>query len=874
MQTNYILSLADANATLETVGGKGASLARLVAHGLPVPDGFHVTTAAYRQFVAHNNLNPAIEAALATVSIDQPGTLDSASRLIHDLFTQATIPADVSGAIIQAYNRLPGDQPAVAVRSSATAEDLPDLSFAGQQDTFLNIHTPAAVLEAVRRCWASLWTARAIGYRQRNQVDHRAVSLAVVVQLLIPAEVAGILFTSNPLTGRNDQALINAAWGLGEAIVGGAVTPDTLVVEKASGALVERQTAEKQLMTVRVDGATQEQAVPAELRRAPTLDDQAASELVRLGVQIEQIFGLPMDIEWALADGAFAILQARPITALPAIQAPAPFEWVLPKPKSQYMRGSLADLTPNPVSPLFASMGIPAIADMGISRVMRVLTRSESNLPRDYITTINHYVYLCGSFTRQEWWWVLTHMLPSFPRLMRQGFTHWRDEVRPRYTQAAQDWKDKPVEEMTTEQLWREIKELVNSLGEYIASILVATTGASAGTEMLFRRVYEKMVQRAGDPEAAVFLLGFDSIPMRAEKSLFDLAEWARRQPELAAWIENNPASELAQLRAADAPPVGVPQETWTGWQSRFRQHLDRFGYIIYEVDFAKPLPLDDPTPMLQACKMYLRGEGGNPHERQENLETRRIQSTEAILQRARGLRRWAFRKSLELAQSRGEVREDAIADIGLGYPALRRALIELGRRLATAGAIEAAGDIFYLERTEIEAAVSALQHNSSLPSLVATVQARRASLEAAQRLTPPPMLPPAKKYLGFDMSHFVPLSEEDHTEEALKGIGASAGRVTAPACVMATPEDFDRMQPGNVIVAPITTPAWTPLFAMASAVVTDIGGPLSHGSIVAREYGIPAVMGTGIATKRIRDGQSITVDGSAGTVALLPDGS
>ncbi len=874
MQPVYVLTLADSHVTLEIAGGKGASLARLASHGLPVPDGFHVTTAAYDLFVAENKLLPRIQAALKEVDLNQPATLEAASRVIRDLFANASISADVAGAIARAYGCLPGNRPSVAVRSSATAEDLPELSFAGQQDTYLNINTPAEVLEAVKRCWASLWTARAIGYREKNRINHQAVSLAVVVQLLVPAEAAGILFTANPLNGQRDQMLINAAWGLGEAVVGGAVNPDTMVVDKASSQVLERQTADKQVMTVRLDGATQEQPVPPELRSAPVLDDFAVAELVRLGVQIEQIYGMPMDIEWALADGKYSILQARPITALPEPQALAPVEWILPKPKGQYMRGSLADLMPNPVSPLFVSMGIPAIVEMGVNHVMRQMTRSEPALPRDYITTINHYVYMCGTFSSKELRWILIHMVPSFPRLMRDGFKLWRDDIRPRYAQTAADWKDRSMKELTTDELWRCIQDLVDRMGEYIASILVATTGASAGTEMLFSRVYDKLVKREGDPEATTFLMGYNSLPIQADKSLFDLAEWVRNYPELANLILNTDASVLTRLWSADSPPMDLPQEIWVEWQRRFRAHLDHFGHIIYEADFTKPLPLDDPTPMLQVCQMHLRGEGTNPYERQSNLETRRLHSTETVLKNIRGFRRWAFQQSLRLAQSRAEVREDAIADIGLGYPALRRAFIELGCRLVHTGVIEVPADIYYLNKTELETILPGLVRNSPLSSMVSSVRERRAALEAARHLSPPPTLPPTKKYMGIDMTHFVPSSESEQTEHILKGVGASAGIVTATACVLSSPQDFNRMQPGNVIVAPITTPAWTPLFAMASAVVTDIGGPLSHGSIIAREYGIPAVLGTGIATRRIHHGQRITVDGSAGVVTLLKNSS
>jgi pyruvate,water dikinase len=264
---------------------------------------------------------------------------------------------------------------------------------------------------------------------------------------------------------------------------------------------------------------------------------------------------------------------------------------------------------------------------------------------------------------------------------------------------------------------------------------------------------------------------------------------------------------------------------------------------------------------------MYLRGAGVNPHERQLAAEETRIQSAEAAIERLRGLRRWAFRKTLGIAQTMAQVRENALADIGLGYPLLREMLRELGRRFVQAGAIAQPDDIFWLKVDEVQEAMTDRQTD-----MAGRVAQRQALHEALKRVTPPPVLPPKKRYMGFDMETWTPAAESRQSGGALKGVAASAGQVTAPACVLHGPADFGQMRPGDVLVAATTTPAWTPLFAMASAVVTDIGGPLSHGSIVAREYGIPAVMGVGVATRRIRSGQVITVDGSAGLVTL--DGS
>jgi hypothetical protein len=326
MPEAFTLALTDPRATIETVGGKGASLAHLKAGGLPVPNGFCVTTEAYRQFVSFHGLQDQILAAASAASPDRPETLEDASAKIAQLFAQRAVPQEVTQAITDAYTNLGGERLPVAVRSSATAEDLPQLSFAGQQETYLNVRGTAKVLAAIQRCWASLWTARAIGYRARNGIAHQTVSLAVVIQELVPAEASGVLFTADPMTGKSDRVVINAAWGLGEAIVGGKVTPDAMGVEKASGRVTDIRTSPKEVMTIPAGEGTQEEWVPTERRNRSVLSRAQARELARLGVKTEKLFGLPMDLEWALARGRIYLLQARPITALPG-HNPAQGEW-------------------------------------------------------------------------------------------------------------------------------------------------------------------------------------------------------------------------------------------------------------------------------------------------------------------------------------------------------------------------------------------------------------------------------------------------------------------------------------------------------------------------------------------------------------------
>jgi len=869
MSVEYILELYDQNATLETVGGKGASLARLLNAGLPVPDGFNVTTAAYVDFVSFNDLQFAITAALDKADLTQPGDLESASAEIRDLFAQAIIPPELATNIVEAYAALPGTNPAVAVRSSATAEDLPDASFAGQQDTYLNVSGASEVLAAVQKCWASLWTARAIGYRARLGISPDQVALAVVVQLLIPAEAAGILFTANPLNGARDQAMISAAWGLGEAIVGGIVTPDTLVVEKSTGHVVDRQTADKQVMTVRVNGGTQEQNVPENLRTIPVISDALAAELAHLGVQIEELYATPMDIEWALADGRISIVQARPITTLPETVAEVDTSWTLPQPKGQYMRGSIIDLMPDPLTPLFATLGIDAL-NHGINRLIHWIAKKERLIfPGGWFLLINGYLYYSVNFTPKQWWALLVTLVPKIPRILRDGIPYWREEALPAYKNTVAHWRAKSLVEMSPSEILEGVHAVLDVAMDHLGSLMVGTMGASAGSEGLFTRVYDRLIKKEGDPLGTTYLMGYNSIPIQSEKALYDISTWVQKDEDLAQTIIALPGeSILASMRAGLVPEV-ISQEIWLEWCSRFTNYLERFGYSIYDLDFGKPLPMDDPAPMIETIRLYLSGGGSNPYQRQAELEARRVEASESMKRRVKGLRGWAFRKSLGWAQKQAEVREDGIAEIGLGYPLLRNFLSELGRRFVLAGGITEAGDIYWLTGDEVHTAVNSIENGESLESLVGAVEKRKSIWQAQAKLTPPPMLPPKKKYMGFDTELFLGMDVGEQAGDTLKGVAASPGKVTATARVLYGPGDFDQMKPGDILVAPITTPAWTPLFAMAAGIVTDVGGPLSHGSIVAREYGIPAVLGTAVATKRITSGQRITIDGSAGLVTL-----
>jgi len=898
---SLVLPMADPAATLERVGGKGASLARMAAAGLPVPPGFHITTAAYRRYVAENGLQARILAVVAAVSVDMPASLDAAAAQIAELFARGAMPDEIAVAIRQAYTQLGGggEQP-VAVRSSATAEDLPEMSFAGQQETYLNVRGTAQVLDAVKRCWASLWTARAIGYRARAGIAPQDVSLAVVVQELVPADAAGVLFTANPVTGARDQVMINAAWGLGEAIVSGQVTPDTLVVDKASGRILEQRISAKDRMTVRGPGGTHEEPVPEDRRDRPVLSATQAAELARLGARIEALYGQPMDIEWALADGRFFVVQARPITALPAApagsaqslapqapapQAPAPqaAQWHLPNPKGRYMRSSVFELLPDPLSPLFATLGLPAW-----SRAMNELFRSvgiQGGFPMMTLVTIDGYGYYDLTLTPAQtakFLLVLPRVTVLFPRLMRTAQSRWQ-EARSSYAALVNRWQTTDLAGASAAALLAGVRDLTDEAAMYYLTIQGGILPAAYMSEALFTLLYNRFLKRSTDPAALTFVLGYDSAPIQAEKSLYDLAQWARSHPDVAARLESMSSEQFTaayreQAARQPAHTAQVAQATdgawpdaWAEFWRRLAEHLARFGHAIYDLDFAKPVLADDPAPVLETLKFFLSGTAPSPYERQRAAEAARERATRRMLVQLHGTRRGLFRRLVAWAQRFAPLREDALADVGLGWPVLRRMLREIGRRLVTNHVIDIPDDVFWLTQDELHQAALALDAGQPLASYQPVIAERRAMWERDRALTPPAALPlkGGARFMGIDFTSMMPARTSQPTGDVLKGIAASPGRVTGPTRVITGPDEFAQMRAGDILVARITTPAWTPLFALAAGVVTDVGGPLSHSSIVAREYHIPAVLGTGVATERLHSGQRITVDGDAGTVTF-----
>jgi phosphohistidine swiveling domain-containing protein len=850
---SLVLALDDTAATLERVGGKGASLARMVAAGLPVPPGFHITTAAYRLFVARYGLQEQILAAVSKASPDQPATCDTAAQMIAALFAQHPMPDEVAQAVRQAYVELGGGNLPVAVRSSATAEDLPNLSFAGQQETYLNMRGEAQVLDAVKRCWASLWTARAISYRIRNHITPEEVSLAVVVQELVPADAAGIMFTANPMTGKHNQIMINAAWGLGEAIVDGLVTPDTVVVDKNSGTIVASEINEKDVMTVRTLTGTHEEPVPEDQRRQAVLSPAQATELARIGMLIEQLYEQPMDIEWALKDGHFFIVQARPITSLPQQHRHIDAWNDSLTLDCLWTRGNIGEAIPDVVTPCSRSLLDLFFDDM---------------MPTLYIGGYSPIGYIGGRPYMN-----LSLMMTLFATIGAK---------RERLFEAIGDIFGRVPDDMEIPVLpisrWTVLQTVLTKtlrnrqrIRENVKKLPAFLVTAAARSEDLLTRV-----QAAPSP-AALVTLWQDELEPYLHECNYMMEAGAKGEGgafvsvrntlrKLVGETDTNALLLVTDSGASQLASLGQLQ----GLTQLMHGEIDRatftrqYGHRSpHEFELSYPRPAEDP----QWIDQQLAGLCTAPTDI-TTLLARQKEAQEAARDRFQSRYPRQAEKLLgKIASARKEVRErEATRSEQIRVLWLVRAFV------LRAGALTGQGEkLFFLSLKEI---LALLKGDDS--ALVA-IPERQAIYEDYCALPTYPALirghfdpfawaaDPQRRTDVFDGS-----GKSVAESDTVTGFPGAPGVVEGRARVALTVEEGEQLQPGEILVTTLTNIGWTPLFPRAAAVVTDVGAPLSHASIVARELGIPAVVGCGNATMRLHTGDWLRVNGEQGTVEVL----
>ena len=808
---DFVLTMNSSTATLATAGGKGANLSHLVRAGFPVPAGFLISTEAYLAFVQANKLQPQIVALARSGAATDVETVGAS---IRQLFERASIPSQVATAIQQAYAALCQDEDAslpLAVRSSATAEDLPGASFAGQQDTYLNVRGEQALLQAVKRCWSSLWTTRALAYRARQGIDPATVSLAVVVQTMVRASAAGILFTANPLTGARDEIVIDAAWGLGEAIVSGLVTPDHLIADKATGTIKQVVVADKAVMTAPTSSGTEERAVEADRRSAQVLDAAQVAQLARLGNAIEAHYHIPQDIEWCLAGDQVWIVQSRPITTLP----PGPIRWESPVSGAKWIKDlQAAEWATEPLSPLGATTTFATM----IATRQRKLPMQRS----PWCALINGWLYMRADFRLL---WLATGLI-GLVGMIAAGTLGGHQRMRrrwPRRLTLLDSLEQTDLAQLSDAALQAHTDRLLEASGWWWWEVTLYAAAALLGEQLIGKLGVPKLA----DP--AVLFRGNDSLLLEAERAL--------RQVDTKGSVE---------------------------------AYLARFGHFVESADPIHPTLRESPEVLGQHLSAVRHSET-SPDERLVRARSARIEA-EGLVRTLHGPRGWLSRGLLTLGQSYAAHVEDTVFHFQRVLSIVRATFLEAGQRLARRGAVERAEDVFYLERGEVWTPPAALAER---------VKERRLQRARNMRLAPPPFVPllsdatwgsdPLWKLFSSALGATVLRRgvQERNGKRILVGTPGSPGRAQGTARIIAGPDDFHRFQPGDVLVAHTTTPIWTPLLNIASAVVTEVGGPFSHAAIVTREFGIPLVNGALDATQVIVDGVPIVVDGSAGIVEL-----
>lgn len=849
------------------VGGKGANLGEMIGAGLPVPGGFVVLTGAYDRFVEVNRLAELIDGLLSGVAPDDIGALDEATGQIRQAFSDALIPVEVAREIRLAYEVL--EDATVAIRSSSTAEDLPGLSFAGQYSTYLNIRGTGAVLDHVRQCWASLWNSRAVAYRIREGIGTDTLAHAVVVQRMVDAEKAGILFTANPVNGRRDQMLLNASWGLGEAIVGGEVNPDQWVVAKKDGNVLEERPARKEVMTVRREGGIDLVAVPEDRKDVICLNREDIRELHRFAFDVEEWFGSAQDIEWAYADGRFWLVQTRPITSLypmPALR-PGKAGFRVHLNFNNYSQAMKEPFTPMGEELIKAMLG-GMIAEYG-----------KKNTSGD------------------RFWW--------YQNLGGRVFIDITDFMRTEKSWGKfrkEDPNDK--DPLTTKALLQLVERNRDNLIDPSRQVNLKRMVSPKLLRLLagIGRRYMVGVTKPEKARAKAVAMGYETVAQFRE-ALWDL----ETTEEKLRWMENNArllfingfgllsyvmvsstymekARKILMDKLGDASDLhdvekSVPHSVTTqmgmkllslakeyaGRGSRpsvkdpeIREFLALYGHrSAVELDVGVPSWTEKPQYVLDLINTYI-----DNNNFQEGIDRfhQGEKDAEAAIGRIReklegaGHRRAARKTEKMLRDFRAMfgIREQSKFVLTQALQILREMLLGIGQEMVSAGQLTDETDIFFLTMDDIRLGGdlrSLAEHN------------RQQFMVNNKRKAPRILTSTGEAVYG-------PVAERN--SDSLMGIPVSPGVHEGAVRVIERPEDGHKLEKGDVLVTTGTNPAWTPLFLKLGALVMETGGSISHGSVVAREYGLPAVAGVSGVTGLLKDGQRVRVNGETGQVELI----
>ena len=860
----YVLGFQEIDQTkVALVGGKGAHLGELSRiEGIRVPAGFCVRTDAFRRIIASAPRIDEWLERLSRLNRHDREAINTLSGEIRRTIEGITIPDDLAAEITAALARL-GEQMAYAVRSSATAEDSPTASFAGQQDTYLNVVGSRAVLQHLSRCWASLFTERAVSYRIANGFDHRKVLMAVVVQPMVYADVAGILFTADPVTSNRKIVSVEASFGLGEALVSGLVNPDVFKVR--DGEVVARAIASKRLaIQPRAAGGTQQEAIEPERQQQPALTDAQVLRLAQLGRRIETHFGHPQDIEWCLVDGDFYIVQSRPITTL------FPTPEIGDQENHVYLSVGHQQMMTDPMKPLglsiwqltaarpmFVAGGrlfvdvTRALASPGSRKTLLELAGKSDPLVRDALETVLERPGFVPSLPDSGRASAPPRAVPppieTDPAIVTELIRHNQESIAA----LKRDIRTKSGPELF-DFILADIQELRRILFDPRSHQVFMSAMEAAWW------LNDQLQSWLGEKNVADTLT--QSVPNNVTSemglALLDVADVIRPHRDVVAFLQS--VEDEGFLDEIIKLPGGEEA------RNAIQAYLDKYGMrCVGEIDITKPRWSERPTTLLPIILGNIKNfEPGAGARRFEQGRREALIKEQEVLQRLRALPD-GERKAEEVKRMIHRVRtfigyrEYPKYGMISRYFVYKQALMEEAERLVKAHLLLEKEDIFYLTFQELHEVVGTKQVDNRL------IRQRKEAFRSYQSLTPPRVLTSDGEAINGAYRR------DDLPAGALVGLPVSAGTVEGRARVVLDMAEAD-LQAGDILVTAYTDPSWTPVFVSIKGLVTEVGGLMTHGAVIAREYGLPAVVGVEQATRLIQDGQRIRVHGTDGYVEIL----
>lgn len=880
---NFTISFENIqNDHLPLVGGKAFSLGKLFRAGFAVPPAFVITTEAYREFIKANQLETLLLDLLKSVDYKDINALRDIAKNIEQRMVAATIPEAIQQDILAAYHKVHSAKGMkMAVRSSAIAEDTAEASFAGQHDTFLGVEGDQELLLHVRKCWASLWNQRVIQYRVRMGFEHRNATLAVLVQQLIPADVSGVVFTMNPVTGNQEEIVINATWGLGETLVGGIVDADQIVTMRKAGKIKEYRIGQKQKSAFinLIDGGIVLQDT-GEKAKEPCLTDAKVMELVALAKVVEQEKKCPQDIEWCIGQNTLYLLQARPITTL----KPKKIE----EGEERWTADNAQEAFPKVVSPYMQDI-VASMLTQEFRYIWKFCGGTDTDL--EFVRFFDGYVYLNVTAMQK----MIVDILPGADEeeFLKHIFGHGEEgrlklklgylrQWRKLLKAAVRNIRELAGLKTNAARYLERFHAYFNSVSQQSPDKLSLPELENIYRILLFHFGYDGFLLHAyGTMAYALFYSGLisvlQSLPKQAgitaslftrklgsieetrmKEALEKIIQAARSNPSAMVLIlREEPAQIMAKLAQLEgAHPIQYALDTF----------LQEFGHLGDNlVDLAVPRWSEDPSSVWKMVKVGLNRPTSAAVEEPDLAKKRKQLCTIVSRFLARGWRKvfpvteLKFLFLLRLVAHYAPYRENTKFHMFKGFGLLRRIVLRWGKVLQEKGHLHAVDDVFFLTEQEILSAIA----GKELPDKTLEAVATRKQQNAAWQK----IIPPREIYTRDGEIVRKVYENEAVRSRSLKGVPASSGKVTAKARVILDLCDAHRLNRGEILVTRFTDPAWTPLFSLAGGVVMDIGSTLSHGAVVARELGIPSVVGVRHGTEVIENGQEITVDGGQGTV-------